>query len=27
LKNSLKKNFFNWAFDCKAFQNQFFFQI
>jgi hypothetical protein len=27
LKNSLKKNFFNWVFDYKAFQNQFFFQI
>jgi hypothetical protein len=27
LKDSLKKNFFNWAFGCKAFQNQFFFQI
>jgi len=27
LKNSLKKNFFNWIFDYKDFQNQFFFQI
>jgi hypothetical protein len=27
LKDSLKKNFFNWVFGCKAFQNQFFFQI
>ena len=27
LKDSLKKNFFNWVFDYKAFQNQFFFQI
>jgi hypothetical protein len=27
LKDNLKKNFFNWAFGCIAFQNQFFFQI
>ena len=27
LKTSLKKNYFNWIFGCKVFQNQFFFQI
>jgi len=27
LKDSLKKNFFNWVFDYKVFQNQSFFQI